>query len=69
LKAVEQGAILSVEVLPTSTMELYIEKDGEFMNLGDSGKFESRVNASTTILETDIGNKPKFRMYAPEGVG
>ncbi|MCU5182531.1 binary toxin-like calcium binding domain-containing protein [Bacillus toyonensis] len=69
LKAVEQGAILSVEVLPTSTMELYIEKDGEFMTLGDSGKFESRVNASTTILETDIGNKPKFRMYAPEGVG
>ncbi|AIK39603.1 hypothetical protein COM13_22180 [Bacillus pseudomycoides] len=69
LKAVEQGAILSVEVLPTSTMDLYIDKDGEYMNLGDSGKFESRVNASTALLETDIGNKPKFRMYAPEGVG
>ncbi|PDZ13053.1 hypothetical protein CON70_02745 [Bacillus pseudomycoides] len=69
LKAIEQGAPLSVEVLPTSTMDLYIEKDGEFMNLGDSGKIESRVNAATALLETDIGNKPKFRMYAPEGVG
>lgn len=69
LKAVEQGALLSVEVLPTSTMDLSIEKDGEFTNLGDAGKFESRVNASTALLETDIGNKPKFRVYAPNGVG
>ncbi|MDM5187327.1 hypothetical protein QUF99_08325 [Bacillus sp. DX4.1] len=69
LKAVEQGAPLSVEVLPTSTMDLSIEKDGEFTNLGDSGKYESRVNASTALLETDIGNKPKFRVYAPNGIG
>lgn len=69
LKAVEQGAPLSVEVLPTSTMDLYSEKDGEFMDIGDSGRFESPVNASTALLETDIGNKPKFRMYATEGVG
>ncbi|WP_242217902.1 binary toxin-like calcium binding domain-containing protein [Bacillus cereus group sp. BfR-BA-01380] len=69
LKAVEQGAPLSVEVLPTSTMDLAIEKDGEFTNLGDAGKYESRVNASTALLETDIGNKPKFRVYAPDGVG
>ncbi|PFZ08002.1 hypothetical protein COL60_17795 [Bacillus pseudomycoides] len=68
LKAVEQGALLSVEVLPTSTMDLVIEKDGEFTNLGDLGRYESRVNASTALLETDIGNKPKFRVYAPNGV-
>uniref|UniRef100_UPI000364D607 hypothetical protein n=1 Tax=Bacillus sp. 123MFChir2 TaxID=1169144 RepID=UPI000364D607 len=69
LKAVEQGALLSVEVLPTSTMDVSIEQDGEFKNLGDAGKYESRVNASTGLLETDIGNKPKFRVYAPDGVG
>ncbi|KMN45681.1 binary toxin-like calcium binding domain-containing protein [Bacillus sp. LK2] len=69
LKAVEQGALLSVEVLPTSTMDVSIEQDGEFKNLGDAGKYESRVNASTALLETDIGNKPKFRVYAPNGVG
>ncbi|MEI4803278.1 binary toxin-like calcium binding domain-containing protein [Bacillus sp. FJAT-51639] len=69
LKAVEQGALLSVEVLPTSTMDVSIEQDGEFKNLGDAGKYESRVNASTALLETDIGNKPKFRVYAPDGVG
>ncbi|MGE7874885.1 binary toxin-like calcium binding domain-containing protein [Bacillus paramycoides] len=68
LKAVEQGALLSVEVLPTSTMDVSIEQDGEFKNLGDAGKYESRVNASTALLETDIGNKPKFRVYAPNGV-
>ncbi|PEB54040.1 hypothetical protein CON65_16500 [Bacillus pseudomycoides] len=69
LKAVEQGALLSVEVLPTSTMDVSIEQDGEFKNLGDAGKYESRVNASTALLETDIGNQPKFRVYAPNGVG
>lgn len=69
LKAVEQGALLSVEVLPTSTMDVSIEQDGEFKNLGDLGKYESRVNASTALLETDIGNKPKFRVYAPNGIG
>ncbi|TKH20519.1 hypothetical protein FC697_17920 [Bacillus wiedmannii] len=68
LKAVEQGAPLSVEVLPTSTMDLYSEKDGEFIKLGDSGRFESRVNAATALLETDIGNTPQFRMYAPNDV-
>ncbi|EOP70061.1 hypothetical protein KOY_04047 [Bacillus cereus VDM021] len=69
LKAVEQGALLSVEVLPTSTMDVSIEQDGDFKNLGDAGKYEARVNASTALLETDIGNKPKFRVYAPEGSG
>ncbi|MFJ8529523.1 binary toxin-like calcium binding domain-containing protein [Bacillus sp. NPDC094106] len=69
LKAVEQGALLSVEVLPTSTMDVSIEQDGEFKNLGDAGKYESRVNASTALLETDIGNQPKFRVYAPNSVG
>lgn len=69
LKAVEQGALLSVEVLPTSTMDVSIEQDGDFKNLGDAGKYEARVNASTALLETDIGNKPKFRVYAPEGLG
>ncbi|ENQ3108414.1 hypothetical protein ACEOWJ_004561 [Bacillus cereus] len=68
LKAVEQGALLSVEVLPTSTMDVSIEQDGEFKNLGDAGKYEARVNASTALLETDIGNKPKFRVYAPDSV-
>ncbi|EJQ22250.1 binary toxin-like calcium binding domain-containing protein [Bacillus cereus] len=67
LKAVEQGELLAIEVLPTSTMDVSIEKDGEFMNLGDSGKYESRVNATTEELETDIGNKPKFRVYTPKG--
>ncbi|MGH1143485.1 binary toxin-like calcium binding domain-containing protein [Bacillus pseudomycoides] len=67
LKAVEQGAPLSVEVLPTSTMDLYIQKDGKYMTVGDSGQYESDVNASTVLLETDIGNKPKFRIYAPAG--
>ncbi|OTW94185.1 hypothetical protein BK702_03025 [Bacillus thuringiensis serovar cameroun] len=65
LKAVEQGALLSVEVLPTSTMDVSIEKDGRFERLGDVGQYEARVNASTALLETDIGNKPKFRVYAP----
>lgn len=69
LKAVEQGAPLSVEVLPTSTMDLYMQEDGKYITLGDSGKYESDVNSATALLETDIGNKPKFRMYAPEGVG
>ncbi|MGG0730860.1 binary toxin-like calcium binding domain-containing protein [Bacillus paramycoides] len=68
LKAVEQGALLSVEVLPTSTMDLSVEQDGEFKNLGDAGKYEARVNASTALLETDIGNKPKFRVYAPDSI-
>ncbi|MED4654033.1 binary toxin-like calcium binding domain-containing protein [Bacillus pseudomycoides] len=66
LKAVEQGAPLSVEVLPTSTMDLYMQEDGKYITLGDSGKYESDVNSATALLETDIGNKPKFRMYAPD---
>ncbi|MEB9974681.1 hypothetical protein P4K82_24380 [Bacillus cereus] len=66
LKTVEQGELLAIEVLPTSTMDLSIEKDGEFMHLGDSGKYESRVNATTEELETDIGNKPKFKIYSPK---
>ncbi|MGG5737292.1 binary toxin-like calcium binding domain-containing protein [Bacillus cereus group sp. IBL03679] len=65
LKAVEQGELLAIEVLPTSTMDLSMEKDGDFMNLGDSGRYESRVNASTVQLETDIGNQPKFKVYTP----
>ena len=32
LKAVEQGAPLSIEVLPTSTMNVYTMKDGKFEN-------------------------------------
>ncbi|MGI8279225.1 binary toxin-like calcium binding domain-containing protein [Bacillus mycoides] len=66
LKAVEQGELLSVEVLPTSTMEVSIEKDGQFMSVGDSGRIEARVNAATEQLETDIGNIPKFRVYTPK---
>ncbi|TKI87460.1 hypothetical protein FC699_29395, partial [Bacillus wiedmannii] len=66
LKAVEQGELLSIEVLPTSTMDLSIEKGEEIMHLGDSGRYESRVNAATEQLETDIGNIPKFRVYTPK---
>ncbi|MCQ6567746.1 binary toxin-like calcium binding domain-containing protein [Bacillus mycoides] len=66
LKAVEQGELLSVEVLPTSTMEVSIEKDGQFMSVGDLGRIEARVNAATEQLETDIGNIPKFRVYTPK---
>ncbi|MDA2274168.1 hypothetical protein PDN39_22150 [Bacillus cereus] len=66
LKAVEQGDLLTIEVLPTSTMDVSIEKDGEFMHLGDSGRYQSRVNAATVQLETDIGNKPKFQVYTPK---
>ncbi|PEQ64671.1 binary toxin-like calcium binding domain-containing protein [Bacillus cereus] len=66
LKAFEQGQLLSVEVLPTGSMDLSIEKDGSFRNLGDAGRYQSRVNASTIQLETDIGNKPKFQVYTPK---
>ncbi|MBJ8030486.1 binary toxin-like calcium binding domain-containing protein [Bacillus cereus group sp. N21] len=66
LKAVEQGELLSVEVLPTSTMDVSIEKDGQFMSVGDSGRIEARVNAATEQLETDIGNIPKFKVYTPK---
>ncbi|WP_304364748.1 binary toxin-like calcium binding domain-containing protein, partial [Bacillus toyonensis] len=66
LKAVEHGELLSVEVLPTSTMGVFIEKDGEYMSAGDSGRIEARVNAATEQLETDIGNIPKFKIYTPK---
>ncbi|MBK5429153.1 binary toxin-like calcium binding domain-containing protein [Bacillus sp. TH30] len=66
LKAVEQGELLSIEVLPKSTMDLSIEKGEEIMHLGDSGRYESRVNTATEQLETDIGNIPKFRVYTPK---
>lgn len=68
LKAVEQGELLSIEVLPTSTMDLSITKGEEVMHLGDSGRYESRVNAATEQLETDIGNKPKFKVYTPKDI-
>ncbi|MEK4708006.1 binary toxin-like calcium binding domain-containing protein [Bacillus sp. FSL R10-2780] len=65
LKAVEQGAPLSIEVLPTSTMNVYTMKDGKFENLGDWSHFASNVNASTTLVETNLGSIPKFRVYTP----
>ncbi|MBO1626828.1 binary toxin-like calcium binding domain-containing protein [Bacillus arachidis] len=65
LKAVEQGAPLSIEVLPTSTMNVYTMKDGQFVNLGDWSHFASNVNASTTLIETSYGSKPKYRVYTP----
>ncbi|WJE53292.1 hypothetical protein QRE66_02960 [Bacillus cereus] len=66
LKAVEQGAPLSIEVLPTSTMNVYTMKDGKFENLGDWAHFASNVNASTTLVETNLGSIPKFRVYTPK---
>ncbi|WP_035436201.1 binary toxin-like calcium binding domain-containing protein [Bacillus sp. UNC322MFChir4.1] len=66
LKAVEQGAPLSIEVLPTSTMNVYTMKDGQFVNLGDWSHFASNVNASTTLIETNLGSIPKFRVYTPK---
>lgn len=66
LKAVEQGAPLSIEVLPTSTMNVYTMKDGKFENLGDWAHFASNVNASTTLIETNLGSIPKFRVYTPK---
>ncbi|PFK27571.1 binary toxin-like calcium binding domain-containing protein [Bacillus cereus] len=66
LKAVEHGELLSVEVLPTSTMGVSFEKDGDYMSAGDSGRIEARVNAATEQLETDIGNIPKFKIYTPK---
>ncbi|SFK01476.1 MULTISPECIES: binary toxin-like calcium binding domain-containing protein [unclassified Bacillus (in: firmicutes)] len=69
LKAVEQGELLSIEVLPTSTMELSAIKDGKVEKFGDSGIFQARVNAATEQLETDIGNKPKFNIYTPKNPG
>ncbi|SFD61581.1 binary toxin B/toxin PA [Bacillus sp. 491mf] len=65
LKAVEQGAPLSIEVLPTSTMNVYTMKDGQFVNLGDWSHFASNVNASTTLVETSYGSIPKYRVYTP----
>ena len=65
LKAVEQGAPLSIEVLPTSTMNVYTMKDGQFVNLGDWSHFASNVNASTTLVETNYGSIPKYRVYTP----
>ncbi|WP_327909285.1 binary toxin-like calcium binding domain-containing protein [Bacillus paramycoides] len=65
LKAVEQGAPLSIEVLPTSTMNVYTMKDGQFVNLGDWSHFASNVNASTTLVETNYGSIPKYRIYTP----
>ncbi|MGG3518913.1 binary toxin-like calcium binding domain-containing protein [Bacillus pseudomycoides] len=69
LKAVEQGELLSIEVLPTSTMDLSALKDGKVEKFGDSGIFQSSVNAATEQLETDIGNKPKFNIYTPKNSG
>ncbi|PEJ30945.1 binary toxin-like calcium binding domain-containing protein [Bacillus pseudomycoides] len=69
LKAVEQGELLSIEVLPTSTMELSSIKDEKVENFGDLGVFQARVNAATEQLETDIGNKPKFNVYTPKNTG
>ncbi|PGM95215.1 binary toxin-like calcium binding domain-containing protein [Bacillus cereus] len=67
LKAFEQGELLSVEVLPTSTMDLSMRDGaGKFINLGDIGRFEGDVNAATEQLETDIGNIPKFNVYTPK---
>ncbi|MGG1149820.1 binary toxin-like calcium binding domain-containing protein [Bacillus wiedmannii] len=67
LKAFEQGELLSVEVLPTSTMDLSMRDGaGKFINLGDIGRFEGDVNAATEQLETDIGNIPKFKVYTPK---
>ncbi|WIY61818.1 binary toxin-like calcium binding domain-containing protein [Bacillus arachidis] len=66
LKAVEQGAPLSIEVLPTSTMNVYTMKDGKFENLGDWAHFASNVNASTTLVEANLGSIPKFRVYTPK---
>ncbi|PRT22668.1 binary toxin-like calcium binding domain-containing protein [Bacillus thuringiensis] len=65
LRAVEQGAPLSIEVLPTSTMNVYTMKDGKFENLGDWSHFASNVNASTTLVETNYGSIPKYRVYTP----
>ncbi|MED3088064.1 binary toxin-like calcium binding domain-containing protein [Bacillus toyonensis] len=67
LKALEQGELLSVEVLPTSTMDVSMrQENGQFMNLGDIGNYVSDVNAATEQLETDIGNIPKYNVYTPK---
>lgn len=66
LKAVEQGELLSIEVLPTSTMDVSMKQEnGQFMNLGEVGNYTSDVNVATAQLETDSGNIPKFNVYTP----